>query len=286
MEYNPLISVIIPAYNRAQTLPASISSVLSQTYKAIELWVIDDGSTDSTPSVLNAIRDSRFHYCRYENNRGACYARNYGAERATGSLLAFQDSDDIWHADKLEKQLAHLISTHVEMVFCGMNRISQKGQRFYYPVHGFHPEAALSDMLMENRASTQTLLMQRVVWETLRFDESFRRYQDWDFSIRAAERFSLSYLPEALVDSAVSSGSISASVSSYPALCHLYAKHKLLYQQFPRADAMMNRRMGNRLETEDPSIATEHFLKSYHLSHGGYDLVHWFFCKIRSIIQS
>ena len=70
----------------------------------------------------------------------------------------------------------------------------------------------------------------RQVWEAVRFDETIRRYQDWDFAIRAAERFRLVYLPEALVESEVGGDSISAVVKSYPHLLRLYEKHAALYQ--------------------------------------------------------
>lgn len=266
------ISVVIPCYNRRDRILASVESVLGQSYDALELIVVDDASTDGTAELFGNYPDKRLHFLRYEENRGACFARNYGAERATGEYLAFQDSDDIWHRDKLEKQLRHLHQTGADMSFCGMNRVSESGSHFYYPVHSFHPERGLEEMLAENRAGTQTMLMRREVWEKLRFDESFRRYQDWDFSIRAARDFRLAYLPEALVESAVGEDSISAAVKSYPALVHLYEKHEALYRAYPRSDAVMNRRMGKRLRQTEPAKAAGHYWKSFQLSHHPYDL--------------
>ena len=276
------ISVVIPCYNRRDRILASVESVLGQSYEALELIVVDDGSTDGSAELFENYTDKRLRFLRYEENRGACYARNYGAERATGEYLAFQDSDDVWHRDKLEKQLRHLRQTGADMSFCGMNRISERGSRFYYPVHPFHPERGLEEMLAENRAGTQTMLMRRQVWEALRFDESFRRYQDWDFSIRAARDFQLAYLPEALVDSAVGEDSISAAVKSYPALVHLYEKHEALYRSYPNSDAVMNRRMGKRLRQTEPGRAAGHYWKSFRLSHNPYDLG----CYIRALINS
>lgn len=275
------ISVVIPCYNRRDRILASVESVLGQSYDNLELLVVDDGSTDGTAALFENYPDKRLRFLRYEENRGACHARNYGAERATGKYLAFQDSDDVWHRDKLEKQLRHLGETGADMSFCGMNRISESGSRFYYPVHPFHPAQGLEEMLAENRAGTQTMLMQRAVWEALRFDESFRRYQDWDFSIRAAKDFRLAYLPEALVDSAVGEDSISAAVKSYPALVHLYEKHQALYRAYPKSDAVMNRRMGKRLRQTEPAKAAAHYWKSFQLSHHPYDLG----CYIRAMIN-
>ena len=266
------ISVVIPCYNRRDRILASVESVLGQSHENLELIVVDDGSTDGTAALFENYPDKRLRFLRYEQNRGACHARNYGAERSTGEYLAFQDSDDVWHRDKLEKQIHHIRETGADMSFCGMNRISESGSQFYYPVHPFHPERGLEEMLAENRAGTQTMLMRRSVWERLRFDESFRRYQDWDFSIRAAQNFQLAYLPEALVDSAVGEDSISAAVKSYPALVHLYEKHENLYRAYPKSDAVMNRRMGKRLRQAQPDKAAAHYWKSFRLSHHPYDL--------------
>lgn len=271
MENKDLVSVVIPCYNRRDSLLACLASVLSQSYGELEVIVVDDGSTDGTEELFSAISDPRLRYLRYEQNRGACHARNYGAERSRGKYLAFQDSDDVWYPEKIERQLAHLKESGADMCFCGMDRVSADGSRFYYPVHGFSPERALEQFLAENRAGTQTMLMHRYVWEELRFDESFRRYQDWDFSIRAAERFRLSYLPVALVRSEVGGDSISFAVRSYPALEKLYKKHEALYKRCPKSDAVMNRRMGKRLHKTDPGTAAKHFAYSLRLSRGLYD---------------
>ena len=272
---NDLISVVIPTYNRRDKLPACIASVLAQTYRNIEVIVVDDASTDGTERLVDRDTDPRVHYVRYGDNRGACYARNLGAQQARGSILAFQDSDDLWHPDKLQKQYDLLTATGADLCYCGMNRVAAGGSSFYYPVHAPHPGRALEDFLAENRASTQTMLMHRAVWEAVRFDETIRRYQDWDFTIRAAERFRLVYLPEALVESEVGGDSISAVVKSYPHLLRLYEKHAALYQRFPRSDAVMNRRLGKRSHPTDPARAAAHFRKSFRLSHNPYDLSYY-----------
>ena len=102
---------------------------------------MDDASTDGTQHLFDAPGDPRVHYVRYEQNRGACYARNLGAQRARGSILAFQDSDDLWHADKLQKQYDLLMATGADLCYCGMNRVAANGSSFYYPVHAPHPGA-------------------------------------------------------------------------------------------------------------------------------------------------
>ena len=284
MKYTELISVIVPSYNRKAKLPACIDSVLAQSYDNIELIIVDDASTDGTEELFRDIKDPRVKYMRYEENHGACYARNYGAERASGELIAFQDSDDTWHPDKLEKQYRRLVETGADMCYCGMNRVAANGNGFYYPVHAPNPGHALEDFLAENRASTQTMLMHRRVWEKLRFDESIRRYQDWDFAIRAAAEFDLVYLAETLVESEVGSDSISTLVNSYPHLLRLYEKHKEFYKLYPESDAVMNRRMGKRLHPADPKAAAEYFSKSLSLSHSFYDLTYYIYDSCRALL--
>ena len=103
----PLVSVIIPAFNRAHSVAASIESVLLQTYKPLELIVVDDGSIDKTAEVLAGYGD-RILSIRQDNG-GPSSARNTGVANAKGEIIAFLDSDDIWHPQKLERQIKLLI---------------------------------------------------------------------------------------------------------------------------------------------------------------------------------
>lgn len=100
-------SVVIPVYNRENTVRRAIESVLRQTYEDLEVIVVDDGSTDGTKDVVTAIEDDRLHYF-YQENQGAQVARNRGIMEATGDWIAFLDSDDEWVPNKLEKQIAVL----------------------------------------------------------------------------------------------------------------------------------------------------------------------------------
>ena len=102
---NPGISVIIPTYNRAHLISRSAKSVLAQTYPDFELIIVDDGSGDNTEEIIEALADPRIRYLRHESNRGVSAARNTGIRAARGDYIAFQDSDDEWLPQKLEKQL-------------------------------------------------------------------------------------------------------------------------------------------------------------------------------------
>ncbi len=101
---NPLVSVIIPVFNGARYIGEAIHSVLAQTHSAIELIVIDDGSTDGTPGIAQSFGD-RVSY-QAQPNCGSGAARNRGVKLAQGEFLAFLDADDLWLPDKLERQLA------------------------------------------------------------------------------------------------------------------------------------------------------------------------------------
>lgn len=106
--YNPLISIVIPIYNREKTLHYCIDSVLNQTYQNWELLLVDDGSTDSSAKICNnyANKDRRIHYFHQENN-GAGPARNFGIEKATGNWITFVDSDDAIMPDHLTQLQQH-----------------------------------------------------------------------------------------------------------------------------------------------------------------------------------
>jgi glycosyltransferase involved in cell wall biosynthesis len=115
----PLVSVIIPTYNRAKEVRASIESVLSQTYPALEVVVVDDGSTDGTAASLGEYGD-RITLVTQEN-QGPSAARNHGIEVSRGEIIAFLDSDDLWLPTKLERQVALMIACGPKVPCCLVN---------------------------------------------------------------------------------------------------------------------------------------------------------------------
>jgi len=104
MKNSPLVSVVLPTYNRSEWLQTSIGSVLSQTYSHWKLIVWDDGSTDNTEDVVRLFNDERIRYFK-GSNKGAAYARNCAIENSRGDYIAFLDSDDQWLAEKLSRQV-------------------------------------------------------------------------------------------------------------------------------------------------------------------------------------
>lgn len=106
-----LVSVIMPSYNTARFIKETIESVLEQTYSNWELIIVDDCSTDNTDKVVSEyLKDERIRYIKNEKNSGAAISRNRALREAKGKWIAFLDSDDLWEADKLEKQIGFMKS--------------------------------------------------------------------------------------------------------------------------------------------------------------------------------
>ena len=222
---NDLISVVIPTYNRRDKLPACIASVLAQTYRNIEVIVVDDASTDGTERLFDRDTDPRVHYVRYGDNRGACYARNLGAQQARGSILAFQDSDDCFHPDKLERQWAFLRETGADVVFCGMNRICGQ-QMEVFPA--YVPDKCINriDLLEANLASTQCIFGMAEAFRNTPFDEDMPRLQDWALMLELAKKYIVRGEATPLVDVYVQPDSLSNQPKKLcPALRRIYLRY-------------------------------------------------------------
>lgn len=208
-----LVSVIIPAYNRAGTIERSVRSVLDQTVKELEVIVVDDCSTDQTESVIRGINDKRVRYDRLEKQSGACVARNRGIDLAEGELVAFQDSDDFWKPEKLEKQISALKEYGADICFSSLNRhyLGSGAKVMVFP-----PDDTLSDGFLDihtlrrkSCVSTQTIVAQKKVFEKYRFDPLVKKGQDYDWIIRAALEYSVYFIKEPLVEQYLQKDSIS-----------------------------------------------------------------------------
>ena len=118
-----LVSVIIPLYNRENTIRRAVDSILNQTYTNIEVLVVDDGSIDHSVQMLDKyIDDDRVKVFCQKQNRGANAARNRGIREAKGEYIAFHDSDDAWVPDKLEKQLKCMETENYDVCFSSFKR--------------------------------------------------------------------------------------------------------------------------------------------------------------------
>lgn len=120
MQENPLVSVIVPLYNYAYYIEAALNSVFEQSYRPIEVIVVDDGSTDNSAAIVRTYQDVRYYY---QTNQSAAVARNNGIAVANGEFIAFLDADDLWHPDKLSIQVSHMVA-HPEVDITTTNVLS------------------------------------------------------------------------------------------------------------------------------------------------------------------
>ncbi|MGC6429618.1 MAG: glycosyltransferase family 2 protein [Jejuia sp.] len=192
MTVNPLISIIIPTYNRSKIIGATLNSVINQTYSNWECLVIDDGSTDETEQLMvNYMeRDARFKYHKRPTNRpkGANACRNYGFELSKGSLINWFDSDDVLLPNKLEKQRELLRNSAYGFAICQSKKIYRnKGNKETLWNKNIHSNDVLNNYI-SFKISWQTgaVLYKKEFLEELqlKFDESLQQSQEYDFHIR------------------------------------------------------------------------------------------------------
>ena len=225
-----MVSVIIPTYNRAATLARAMESALRQSYDDLELIVVDDGSTDGTKELVSSFSDARVRYV-YQENAGACRARNRGVEEARGELIAFQDSDDEWLEDKLEKQVAFLEEQGADMVYCALDSFFETGEREGVLPAKFPPvkqsrEETVRQMLFSGTVVTQTVLVRAACVREVLFDAEMPRYQEWEWSVRFAYRHDCAFLPEVLVRRCIQKDSISRVGRNLPiAITRIFYKN-------------------------------------------------------------
>lgn len=182
---DPLISVVIPSYNRARVIGAAIRSVLDQDEPRFELLIVDDGSSDDTLAVVQACSDPRIGLYQLAANAGAPAARNAGVALARSPNIAFQDSDDEWRPGLLAAHLA-MLATH-DVSFCQLEQCYGDVTTLYPPAGWTMPGQMLEELLATNHISTQTLAVRRAAFEQVGgFDPAMPRFQDWDLVLRLA----------------------------------------------------------------------------------------------------
>lgn len=212
----PLISIIIPAYNAESFISDAIRSVLAQDEQRYEILVIDDGSTDKTIEVVHAITDQRLRLLQQSSNQGASAARNRGLKEARGEYLAFLDADDSWSPYFLSTMLA-AIQQPLAMVYCDDYRTS-----FAETIHWQAPEPlpiiekTMADIFAHPYMATGALLFRRdVLAKVMGFNTELQTAEDIDFVLRIAEHYRIGYLPQALMQVRVRSGSLGNHAGAY-----------------------------------------------------------------------
>ena len=210
----PLVTVVIPVYNRESTIFRAVNSVLRQTYTNIEIIIVDDCSTDSTLNVIKDCNDDRIRLICLSHNYGANYARNRGIEQAEGEFIAFQDSDDEWMEDKLDRQIRYMIEEDFQASFCPYILCDGENRQVMpcdYKNSIFYKSEMIERLKAGNIVGTPTLVVKRNVFSQIgMFDERMDRLQDYEFVIRFVKKFRLGYIDKPLVKAYKMEKSISA----------------------------------------------------------------------------
>lgn len=203
MTGDPLVSVLVPAYNRKAYIDEAIGSVLAQTHKSFELIVIDDGSTDGTYELLQSY-GSKLTLLTHPGrvNLGQSASINAGLRSAKGKYVAILDSDDYWEPHKLAIQVDFLEKNReVGLVYSNGYMVNSKGKILYAYHSEKHEEKNDPNMILLDcyMALPVNSLVRRSVYERAgMFEVSFRASQDHDMLLRIAEVTTFSYLPDHL----------------------------------------------------------------------------------------
>jgi len=212
MTPTPLVSVVLPTYNRAKTLERAIRSVLNQTFRDFELIITDDGSTDESRSILSRYSDLKNVRVISSTHRGCSVARNLGVTASRAPLIAFQDSDDEWLLPMLEKAVAALSSTtsSAGIFYSDMVRIYADGSSGDVRSPDVFRGALVSESTLDYQVAgigIQASMIKRACFDQVGlFDEALPRFIDLDLFIRLSDHFDFHHHGEALVKYYVSDG--------------------------------------------------------------------------------
>lgn len=208
---NDLISVIIPTYNHAHFLGDAIQSALKQSYRTIEIIVVDDGSTDHTRAVVEHFGE-RVRYLRQEN-RGLSGARNRGILAARGAYIALLDADDFWEPPYLETGHRLLANQPtLGAVYTGLQFVNSKGERLTQRCVTTVPSDQLYERLLDGEFfAPSAVLIRRICFMTVGlFDEALRASEDWDMWLRVAQVYGFAGIAQPLLNYRVHSHNMSA----------------------------------------------------------------------------
>lgn len=229
------VSIILPTYNRAHCIKKAVESVLRQTYSQWELLVVDDGSTDDTEAIIAAYAasDHRVRYYRQPSNKGVSAARNEGIRQARYDYIAFQDSDDVWHEDKLEKQMRVFSENpDVGLVYCAIQGTRQDGREVLIPDQSIERSLLYGNLykllLQGNVIGAPAVVMRKAcAGQCGGFDETLSCLEDWEMFVRIAKSYEIGYVDEALVDADFHDGGVSSRAGGYfQARCQMIAMHR------------------------------------------------------------
>lgn len=231
-----MLSVVMPVYNGEKYLEDAIYSVLKQTFTKYELLIIDDGSTDSSIQIIQAIKDPRIRLLRNEKNEGISFSRNVGLKEAKGDFLAWMDCDDLIESNRFEIQINYL-RDHPEFGICGTAQ-KRFGEGKPRVTREFSDPKMIKAALMFRpaiRPPTAMYRMELIRNANLTYDTRLAVAEDYDFFFEASFHFPIKNLEEVLYHYRASESSIMKVYSERQE--SMYNFHKIIYSKaFNRMD--------------------------------------------------
>ncbi|MEY8324117.1 glycosyltransferase [Lachnospiraceae bacterium 54-11] len=208
-----MISIVLPTYNGEKYIEETINSILEQTYKDIELIVVNDCSTDGTLNIINKIADSNDRIAIINNKKNQKLPRslNIGFANANGEYYTWISDDNIYKNDALEKMYYYLLEhKDVDIVCTEYELINEKGER----IGPCSKMGTWNKMYERNQVGACFLYKKQVHWELNGYDETQFLVEDYDFWLRAFRRFRFAFIPEVLYSYREHSGSLTSLRSS------------------------------------------------------------------------
>lgn len=198
---DPLVSAIIPAYNRLERTSRAVASVVEQHYSPIEIIVVDDGSQPPIPTDVlpadDAVRAATI--VRHDGNRGANVARNTGINHANGEYVAFLDSDDEWEPTKIDRQIGQLTNSDYEASYTSVKQVDSSGK--VNAVRRAASSGDLSDSLITGNVIgtfSSFCISASAIDRAGRPDPALPAWQDWEWYLRLSETVAFGAIEEPL----------------------------------------------------------------------------------------
>jgi glycosyltransferase involved in cell wall biosynthesis len=273
---NPIISIIIPTYNRCNLLPRAINSVLNQSFKNFELIIVDDGSTDETKKIIEKYlkKNSRIKYIYQKNSGSPAQPRNTGIKIAKGNYIAFLDHDDEWFNDKLEKQIKMYIKNNkdnkIGLVGCGAISINTKSKE--KKIIKFPPSLKIKSAKALKKIipySCSSIMIKKSIFQEIGlFDEKMRVSDDYDMYIRISRKYRFIFIQEPLFNYYIHENNLSKSNSlinenMIKDVQKIIKKHKKIFSKYPNIYSKILKKIGTYyMLKNNHQLASKYFIKS------------------------
>lgn len=286
----PLVSVVIASFNMGQYINQAVDSILAQSWRPLDIIVVDDGSTDDTPIVMDQYTNNPLITYIRTPNQGQPKAKNTGIRAAKGEFIAFCDADDFWEPNKLDVQMPLFNNPRIGVVYSEVSNIDEHDKRYELPTaFELHEGNVTQHLLMRNFIPFGTAVIRRACIEKNgMFDEQFRMGIDWDLWLRYSLDWEFTYTRERTYIYRVWSGQMSTNYRgryehAIRILNNFIKNHgeKLCPKQLRRAwaDIYINQANAIARHEDKPSEVIHGYIKGLMISpsylHGWKSLVKW-----------